>query len=179
MKLHKTHLKETTDELNETQSHSLPAGGAYEQQWYSVSWVTAVNKAELPLWTTIAVSHLEDCVLRRLNPLEIASSVGCVTYTKCPQPRIKRDGLRRTGGKGNRKYHVDLPTHLEHHCASHYLNEGNLFLNLESNNKKKKAFTCFILLNVWGAAAYIQQTSVREKKEDIKNKVYPFLLEAL
>ncbi len=67
------------------------------------------------------MSHLEDCVLRRLNPLEIASSVGCVTYTKCPQPRIKRDGLRRTGGKGNRKYHVDLPTHLEHRCASHYL----------------------------------------------------------
>ncbi len=47
------------------------------------------------------MSHLKDCVLWSSNPLQVASSVGCVMYTKCPEPRIKRDCLRRTGGKGN------------------------------------------------------------------------------
>ncbi len=31
----------------------MPAGGAYEQQWCSVFWVSALNKAELRLWTQI------------------------------------------------------------------------------------------------------------------------------
>ncbi len=66
---------------------------------------------------TVAVSHLEDCVLWRSNSMKVASYEGCLTYSKCPQPRIKREGLRRMGGKGNRKYNIDLPTHLEHRCG--------------------------------------------------------------
>ncbi len=40
---------------------------------------------------SIAVSHLEGCVLQRCNPI--------YEYTKCPQPKMKRDGLRRIGRK--------------------------------------------------------------------------------
>ncbi len=54
---------------------------------------------------------------RRQRPPEVESSVGCVTFKKCPQPRIKLDCLGRTGRKGIRKYHVDLSIHLEHYCA--------------------------------------------------------------
>ncbi len=48
------------EELNEKQIHFLPAGGAYEHQWYTVSWVTAVNKAELLLMTSTLI-----CIVQR------------------------------------------------------------------------------------------------------------------
>ncbi len=54
-------------------------------------------------------------LFRRLRPLQVEYLYDL--YTKCPQPIIKRDGLRRMGGKGYRKYHVAMPTHLEHCCA--------------------------------------------------------------
>ncbi len=48
-------MKWNIDELNETQIHSLPAGGAL-----SVSMVSAVNKAVLHLWTLICIIQTED-----------------------------------------------------------------------------------------------------------------------
>ncbi len=48
-------MKQTADELNETQIQSLPAGGAL-----SVSLVSAVNKAALHLWTLICIIQRQD-----------------------------------------------------------------------------------------------------------------------
>ncbi len=95
----------------------------------------------------MCVEHNTSCVsFRRLNPLKVASPVVCVMYTKYPQPRIKRDGLLRTGGKGNRKYQIDLPTHLGHRCALTLLKWRKIISKYFIS--KKNDFTCFILLNV-------------------------------
>ncbi len=49
------HETVTAEELNETQIHSLTAGGALR-----VSLVSAVNKAVLHLWTLICIIQKQD-----------------------------------------------------------------------------------------------------------------------
>ncbi len=57
--IHKRYLKETADELNEPQIHSLPAGDAYEQQWYSV-YRCKQSSAALMNTTLICIVQRQD-----------------------------------------------------------------------------------------------------------------------
>ncbi len=110
------------------------------------------------LYMSMAVSHLEGCVLHWLHPLLMR--IRSVLNLELNETAFVGLAEKETGSI------TWFANTLEHRSLSHYLNEGKLFLNLESN-KKKNMLYLFILLSVWGAAAYVQQTSVREKRRRI------------